>query len=602
MTNSNHIQDQLQNIPQSAGVYQYFDKNGKLLYVGKAKNLKKRVSSYFNKKHDYGKTRVLVRKIYTIQTIVVASETDALLLENSLIKKNQPQYNVLLKDDKTYPWICIKNEAYPRIFSTRKLLKDGSDYFGPYTSMRLVKTLLEFTKQLYPLRTCNYALTEENIQKEKFKVCLEYHIGNCKAPCVNLQTEEDYETGIQHIKKILTGDIRYVIKHLQNLMQNFSRDMAFEQAQIVKEKVALLKNYQAKSTIVNPKINDVDVFSIASDEQYAYVNFFKVASGAIIQSYTLEMKKKLAENDEELLTIAITELRQRFQSTSKECYTSIPISSVLENLKISVPKIGDKRKLVELSFRNAKHLQMERLRKTENAKKREHNKRLMEQMQSDLYLKAKPLHIECFDNSNIQGSNPVAACVVFKNGRPSKKEYRHFNIKTVLGSDDFASMEEVIYRRYNRLIREGKGLPQLIIIDGGKGQLSSAVKSLERLGLMGKIAIIGVAKKLEEIFFPNDSVPLYLDKRSETLKVIQQARNEAHRFGIKHHRNQRSKDALQTSLDKIPGIGPKTIKKVISHFGSVKRVMEADEKDLIDLVGKKKTKLLRNYSNLKNIN
>ena len=602
MTPSNHIQEQLQNIPQSAGVYQYFDKNGKLMYVGKAKNLKKRISSYFNKKHECGKTLVLVRKIYTIQTIVVASETDALLLENSLIKKNQPQYNVLLKDDKTYPWICIKNEAYPRIFSTRKLLKDGSDYFGPYTSMRLVKTLLEFTKQLYPLRTCNYALTEENIQKEKFKVCLEYHIGNCKAPCVNLQSEEDYQTGIQHIKKILNGDIHSVIKHLHNLMQNFSRDMAFEQAQIIKEKIALLENYQAKSTIVNPKINDVDVFSIVSDEQYAYVNFFKVASGAIIQSYTLEMKKKLAENDEELLIMAMTELRQRFQSTSKECYTSIPISSTLQNLKISVPKIGDKRKLVELSYRNAKHLQMERLRKIENVKNREHNKRLMEQMQSDLYLKAKPLHIECFDNSNIQGSNPVAACVVFKNGRPSKKEYRHFNIKTVLGSDDFASMEEVVFRRYSRLIKEGKDLPQLIIIDGGKGQLSSAVKSLERLGLMGEIAIIGVAKKLEEIFFPNDSVPLYLDKRSETLKVIQQARNEAHRFGIKHHRNQRSKDVLQTSLDNIPGIGPKTIKKLISHFGSVKRVMEADEKDLINLVGEKKTKLLGNYSYLKNIN
>ncbi len=594
MTPSNHIQEQLQNIPQNAGVYQYFDKNRKLLYVGKAKNLRKRISSYFNKKHEYGKTRVLVRKIYNIQTIVVASEIDALLLENSLIKKHQPQYNVLLKDDKTYPWICIKNEAFPRVFSTRKLLKDGSDYFGPYTSMRLVKTLLEFTKQLYPLRTCNYVLSQENIQKEKFKVCLEYHIGNCKAPCVNLQNEEDYQTGIQHIKKILNGDIRSVIKHLQKLMQNFSRNMAFEQAQMVKEKIALLENYQAKSTIVNPKINDVDVFSIVSDEQYAYVNFFKVASGAIIQSYTLEMKKKLAENDEELLTIAMTELRQRFKSTSKECYTSVPITSILENLKISVPKIGDKRKLVELSYRNAKHHQMDRLRKTENVKNREHNKRLMEQMQSDLYLKDKPLHIECFDNSNIQGSNPVAACVVFKNGRPSKKEYRHFNIKTVSGPDDFASMEEVVYRRYSRLVQEGKGLPQLIIIDGGKGQLSSAVKSLERLGLMGKIAIIGIAKKLEEIFFPNDSVPLYLDKRSETLKLIQQTRNEAHRFSINHHRNQRSKNAIHTSLNNIPGIGPKTIKKLISHFGSVKRVMEADKKDLINLVGIEKTKLLRN--------
>ena len=594
MTLPEQIQRQLQNIPEDTGVYEYYDKDGKLLYVGKAKNLKKRVSSYFNKKHDHGKTRLLVSKVSDIQTIVVASEIDALLLENSLIKKHQPQYNVLLKDDKTYPWICIKNEAFPRVFSTRKLLKDGSDYFGPYTSTRLVKTLLEFAKQLYPLRTCNYNLTQENIQKQKFKVCLEYHIGNCKAPCVDLQTEDDYQIGIQHIKKVLNGEIRSVIKHLKILMQKFAQEMAFEQAQKIKEKIELLENYQAKSTIVNPKINDVDVFSIVSDEQYAYVNFLKVVSGAIIQSHTLELKKKLAENDDMLLIIAMTELRKRFQSTSKECYTSIPISSVWKNLKISGPKIGDKRKLIELSYRNAKHIQMERLRRIETNKKRENNKRLMEKMQSDLHLKVMPTHIECFDNSNIQGSNPVAACVVFKNGKPSKKEYRHFNIKTVSGSDDFASMKEVVYRRYNRLIEEGKELPQLVIVDGGKGQLSSAVKSLEQLGLIGKIAIIGIAKKLEEIYFPGDSVPLYLDKRSETLKLIQQARNEAHRFGINHHRNQRSKDALYTSLDNITGIGPKTIQKLISHFGSVKRVMEADEKDLISLVGVKKTKLLRN--------
>jgi len=591
---SEHIQNQLKNIPPDAGVYQYYDKEGKLLYVGKAKNLKKRVSSYFNKTHEYAKTSVLIRKIFNIQTIVVTSETDALLLENSLIKKHQPRYNVMLKDDKTYPWICIKNEPFPRVFSTRKLLKDGSDYFGPYTSMRLVKTLLEFAKQLYPLRTCNYALTKKNIQKKKFKVCLEYHIGNCKAPCVNLQSEEDYQTGIQHIRQILKGDIRSAIKHLQVLMQNFAQELAFEQAQMVKEKIKLLENYQAKSTIVNPKINDVDVFSIVSDEQYAYVNFFKVVSGAIVQSHSLELKKKLAESDEDLLIMAITELRQRFQSTSKECYTSIPINSAWENLKISMPKIGDKRKLVELSYRNAKHLQMERLRKSENTKNRQYSKRLMEQMQSDLHLKAKPTHIECFDNSNIQGNNPVAACVVFKNGKPRKKEYRHFNIKTVDGPDDFASMEEVVYRRYSRLVQEKKDLPQLIIIDGGKGQLSSAVKSLERLGLMKEIAIIGIAKKLEEIYFPGDSIPLYLDKRSETLKVIQQARNEAHRFGIKHHRNQRSKEALRTSLEIIPGIGPKTIQKLIAHFGSVKRVLEADEKELRKLVGKEKAKLLRN--------
>ena len=590
MTPSEDIQNQLQNIPNDAGVYQYFDKEGKILYVGKAKNLKKRVSSYFQKQDQNGKTKVLVRKIADIQTIVVASEMDALLLENSLIKKHQPRYNVLLKDDKTYPWICIKKERFPRIFSTRKLIKDGSEYFGPYTSVRLVKTLLEFTKQLYPLRTCNYALTEENIQKEKFKACLEYHIGNCKAPCVKLQSETDYDIGIQHIKEILKGNIRSVIKHLQQLMHSFAQEMAYEQAQLMKEKIDLLENYQAKSTIVNPKINDVDVFSIVSDKEYAYVNFFKVASGAIIQSHSLELKKKLEETDEELLSVAITELRKRFQSTSKECYTSIPL--VWEGLKISVPKIGDKRKLVELSYRNAKHLQHDRLRKNEQARARVDNRRLMEQMQQDLRLKNKPTHIECFDNSNIQGSNPVAACVVFKNGKPSKKEYRHFNIKTVVGPDDFGSMEEVVHRRYRRLLEEGHELPQLIVIDGGKGQLSSAVKSLERLGLMGEIAIIGIAKKLEEIYFPGDSVPLYLDKRSESLKVIQQLRNEAHRFGINHHRNQRSKDALHTSLDNIPGIGPKTIQKLISHFGSIKRIKEANEKELTSLVGMQKAKLI----------
>ena len=587
MRPSENIQNQLQNIPNDAGVYQYFDKEGKILYVGKAKNLKKRVSSYFQKQDQNGKTKVLVRKIAYIQTIVVASEMDALLLENSLIKKHQPRYNVLLKDDKTYPWICIKKERFPRIFSTRKLIKDGSEYFGPYTSVRLVKTLLEFTKQLYPLRTCNYALTEENIQKEKFKVCLEYHIGNCKAPCVNLQSETDYDIGIQHIKEVLKGNIRSVIKHLQQLMNSFAKEMAYEQAQLIKEKIDLLQNYQAKSTIVNPNINDVDVFSIVSDKEYAYVNFFKVANGAIIQSHSLELKKKLEETDEELLSVAITELRQRFQSTSKECYTSVPL--VREGLKISVPKIGDKRKLVELSYRNAKHLQQDRLRKNEQARARVDKHRLMEQMQKDLRLKNKPTHIECFDNSNIQGNNPVAACVVFKNGKPSKKEYRHFNIKTVVGPDDFGSMEEVVYRRYRRLVEEGYELPQLIVIDGGKGQLSSAVKSLKRLGLMGEIAIIGIAKKLEEIYFPGDSVPLYLDKRCESLKVIQQLRNEAHRFGINHHRNQRSKDALHTSLDNITGIGPKTIQKLISHFGSVKRILQAEEQELVGLVGKDKT-------------
>ncbi len=572
---SEHIRKQLKNIPRDAGVYQYYDKEGKLLYVGKAKNLKKRVSSYFNKKHEHAKTRVLVGKITKIQTIIVASEMDALLLENSLIKKYQPRYNVMLKDDKTYPWICVSNEEIPRIFQTRKVNKRDGFYYGPYQSTKITRELLSFFSDLFyangwtPMTYLNRVISNEHDKRLYIQV-------------------------IEEIKKILSGKVSVVVKNLKKNMLTASKKLDFEKAFVLKQKLDLLDKYQHKSVIVNPKINNVDVFSIASDERFAFVNYLKVVSGSIIQSYSLEIKKKLDESDEELLIMAITDLRDRFQSTSKECYTSIPISSSWENLKIRVPKVGDKRKLVELSYRNAKHLQMECLRRSENTKSRQHNKGLMEQMQKDLSLNAKPTHIECFDNSNIQGNNPVAACVVFKNGKPRKKEYRHFNIKTVDGPDDFASMEEVVYRRYRRLVQEKKDLPQLIIIDGGKGQLSSAVKSLERLGLMKEIAIIGIAKKLEEIYFPGDSIPLYLDKRSETLKVIQQARNEAHRFGIKHHRNQRSKEALHTSLDKIPGIGPKTIQKLIAHFGSVKRVLEADEKELRKLVGKEKAKLLRN--------
>lgn len=574
MTPSKHIQEQLRNITQETGVYQYYNKEGKLLYVGKAKNLKKRVSSYFNKKHGHTKTRMLVRKIAKIQTILVASEMDALLLENSLIKKYQPRYNVMLKDDKTYPWICVSNDEIPKVFQTRKIKKSDGVYYGPYQSTKITRQLLSFFSDLFyangwtPMTYLNRVVLNEHEKLSYIRI-------------------------IEEIKNILSGKVSVVVQDLKKDMISASKKLEFEKAFVLKQKLDLLEKYQHKSVIVNPKINNVDVFSIVSDEQFAYVNYFKVVSGAIIQSNSLEMKKKMAESDEDLLLIAMTELRKRFHSNSKECFTSIPVSDFLGNLKISVPKIGDKRKLVELSYRNAKHLQMERLRKSENTKNRQHNNRLMEQMQSDLHLKTKPTHIECFDNSNIQGSSPVAACVVFKNGKPSKKEYRHFNIKTVDGPDDFASMEEVVYRRYRRLAQEGKDLPQLIIVDGGKGQLSSAVRSLERLDLMGQIAIIGIAKKLEEIYFPGDSVPLYLDKRSETLRVIQQARNEAHRFGINHHRNRRSKDALHSSLDKIPGVGPKTIQKLIAHFGSVKRVLEADEKELIDLVGKEKVKLIR---------
>jgi excinuclease ABC subunit C len=589
---SAEIQSVLLNLTTEAGVYRFYDKEDGLLYIGKAKNLKRRVSSYFNREHDSFKTTYMVRKIDRIEILVVETEMDALLLENNLIKKYQPRYNILLKDDKTYPWICIKKEPFPRVFYTRTLIKDGSEYFGPYTNPKLVNTMLSFIRQIYPLRTCKFNLSQDNIKAKKFKECLEFHIGNCLAPCVGKQKASDYEKDITQIRQILKGNIRTVVQHFKDEMLNFSEKMEYEKAQLVKEKIEQLEHYQSKSSIVSPTINDVDVFCIASDKDYAYVNFFKVSSGAIIQAHAMEIKKKLDESDEELLTMAITEIRQRFHSTSKEAFLNIPLESSWENLKVSVPKIGDKYKLVMLCYRNTKNLQKDRIRKNEELRHRLDNRRVLEQLQSDLRLKEKPRHIECFDNSNIQGTNPVAACVVFRNAKPSKKEYRHFNIKTVEGPDDFASMEEVVFRRYKRLKEEEQDFPQLIVIDGGKGQLSSARKSLEKLGLEHTIAIIGIAKRLEEIYFPGDSIPIYLDKRSESLKVIQQLRNEAHRFGINHHRNRRSKNSLGTSLDGIQGIGPKTVDKLISHFGSVKRVMEASEKELSKLIGKSKAKLI----------
>ncbi len=590
-----HIAELLKLIPNKAGVYQYYNKTENLLYVGKAKNLKKRVSSYFTKKQIHGKTRVLVSKIHDIKYVVVATEMDALLLENNLIKKHQPKYNVMLKDGKTYPWICIKNEPFPRIFQTRNIIKDGSEYFGPYTSIRLVKTLLSFFHQLYPLRSCNLNLNTKNIASNKFKVCLEYHMGNCLGPCIGEQKLSEYQIGIEHIKQIIKGDIKSVIQHLKDAMLQYSKGLEYEKAQSVKEKIDLLENYQAKSTIVNPKINDVDVFTIISDEDTAFVNYLKINSGAIVQAHTMELKKKLEETEEGLLQLAIVELRQRLNSTSKDIYCSHSLENVWDNLSITIPKIGDKKKLIDLSLRNAKYMQMDYKKRKINNIARQDNKRILEQLQKDLRMLDRPKHIECFDNSNTQGTNPVAACVVFKNARPSKKDYRHFNIKTVVGPDDFASMEEVVYRRYKRLLEEEKELPQLIVIDGGKGQLSSAVKSLDKLKLRGKVAIIGIAKRLEEIYFPGDSVPLYLDKRSESLKLIQQLRDEAHRFGITHHRKQRGKDSLGTSLDKIEGIGPKTVELLISHFGSVKKVMEAKKVELIQLIGKDKTqKVLAN--------
>jgi len=588
------LQLQIQSLPDGPGVYQYYDKEDKILYVGKAKNLKKRVASYFNKIHDTAKTNVLVKKIVTIKHIVVPTETDALLLENNLIKTLQPRYNVLLRDDKTYPWICIKKEAFPRIFPTRRMVKDGSEYFGPYTSFKTVNTILELIKELYPLRTCNYDLSKNNIEAHKFKVCLEYHIGNCKGPCEGYELLENYQKQVDAIREILKGNFKESQREFKKLMNDFASKMQFEEAQKIKIKIDILENYQSHSTIINPKITNIDVFSIVSDESAAFINFLQISHGSIIRSHTLEIKKKLDETDAELLELAIIELRERFQLLSKEIIVPFKVD-LGENVKITVPQLGDKKQILDLSIRNAKFYRIEQLKQLQIVDPERHSNRIMAQMQKDLRLTEEPRHIECFDNSNIQGTNPVSACVVFKEGKPSKKDYRHFNIKTVVGPDDFASMEEVVYRRYKRMLDENQPLPQLIIIDGGKGQLSSALKSIDELGLRGKIAIIGIAKRLEELFYPGDSVPLYLDKKSETLKVIQQLRNEAHRFGITFHRDKRSKSALNSSIESIPGIGEKTMLSLIQHFKSVKRLKLASEKEISDVVGVSKAKKITDF-------
>ena len=584
---SDAIEIQLKSLPEVPGVYQYFDKQGKIIYIGKAKNVKKRVTSYFNKTVENHKTRVLVKNISRIEHVVVDSEMDALLLENNLIKKYKPRYNILLKDDKTYPWICIKNEPFPRVFFTRKVFKDGSEYFGPFTSLKTVRSLFDLVKGLYPLRSCNYDLSKEKISAQKYKVCLEYHIGNCLAPCVAAIDTASYGKNIESIRQILKGNFKEALNAFEHQMKHYAQKMEFEKAQWIKEKIEDLKNFQAKSTVVNPKISHVDVFSIFSDESYGYINYLQVSYGAIVRSHTLEIKKKLDESDATLLQLGIIEIRQLFSSTSKTVFLNEKVS-LGDELKVFVPQQGDKKKLVDLSLRNAKYFRMERFKQMKIVDPDRHSKRIMSQMKADLRLPQEPVHIECFDNSNIQGSNPVAACVVFKNGKPSKKEYRHYNIKTVTGPDDFASMEEVVFRRYKRLLEEDEPLPQLIVIDGGKGQLSSAVKSLDVLGLRGKISILGIAKRLEEIYFPNDSIPLYLDKKSETLKILQRARDEAHRFGITFHRNKRSKGALKSGLDTIPGVGPKTKETLLRKFKSFKRIKEASKEDLMHVLGENK--------------
>ena len=582
------LQKIISTLPGSPGVYQFFNSEGKIIYVGKAKNLKKRVSSYFTAKNTKTyKINTLVKQISDIKHIVVNSEQDALLLENNLIKKLQPKYNVLLKDDKTFPWICIKKESFPRIFSTRRFVRDGSEYFGPYTSAYMVKTLLSLIRELYPLRTCSFNLTEVNIKKGKFKKCLEYHMGNCKAPCEELQSKEDYENSIHQIKNILKGNIQEVIVYLKNTMLEFSKAYQFENAEAIKQKIILLERYKSKSTIVNPKLKNVDIYSYMERNTISVVNFLKIVNGAIIQSHTVELKNRLDDTKESLFTYAFLDIREKVKSTAKEIIVPFDLKQEIEGIKFTIPKTGDKKKLLDLSERNARQYLLQKEKISEQKISPSKNFSILEQIKKDLQLKEKPVRIECFDNSNIQGSNPVASCVVFINGKPAKKEYRHYNIKSVIGSNDFASMEEVIYRRYKRMLDEKKELPQLVIIDGGKGQLSSAVKSLKQLDLYGSLPIIGIAKRLEEIYFPNDSIPLYLDKNSPSLKLIQQLRNEAHRFGITFHRNKRSKGMLQNQLENINGVGTITAEKLLKEFGSIENIRLKSKEEISKIVGAK---------------
>jgi excinuclease ABC subunit C len=592
-----HIQNLLKTMPHKPGVYQHIDKDGKILYIGKAKDLKKRVSSYFTKSVTSARIAVMVRKVADIRTIITDTEGDALLLENNLIKEYQPRYNINLKDDKSYPYITIRKERFPRIYGLRNIVRDGSEYYGPYPSVKAMKAVLELIKQMYPTRTCKYLLSEENIEKGKFKLCLEYHIGNCKGPCEDLQSEEDYNADVDAARKIIKGQLGEVKRNLKDRMANHASNLEFEQAQYCKERLDALEKYAAKSTVVSFRMTNIDVFSVSMDAEFGYVNYLKIVEGAIVQSYTVEMKKKLEEEPQDFLNLAVPEIRDLFGSTSRRVFTSHPMDLELEGVEFAVPQKGEKKKLIDLSIKNAMYYRQEKLKNIQIVDPDRHVKRIMTQMKADLRMPEEPRHLECFDNSNIQGTNPASACVVFKNGKPSKKDYRKFNIKTVVGPDDFASMEEVVHRRYRRLLDEGEPLPQLIVIDGGKGQLGAALTALERLGLRGKITIIGIAKRLEEIYFPGDPYPLYLDKRSETLKIIQQARDEAHRFSLSHHRNRRSKGAYKSELDGIKGIGPETIKTLIRKFGSVKKVKEASMDELIACIGKSKSLILHSHLN-----
>lgn len=590
------VSDKVAILPDSPGVYQFYDATGKIIYIGKAKSLKKRVSSYFNRdNYENRKTAVLVKNVRDVKVIVVNTEIEALLLENNLIKQHQPRYNVNLKDDKTYPWICIKKERFPRVFPTRNFIRDGSEYFGPYGSVKVMNTVLELIRSLYKLRNCNLQLTQQNIDNHKFRVCLEYHIGNCKGPCEGHQDEEDYNQTIDEIRDIIKGNASSVIRRFQKMIQEASTNYEFEKAQLYKEKMDILERFQSKTVVVSPSINNVDVYTIQSDEQHAYVNYLTVVNGSIVQGNTVEYKKKLDESDEEILVLAIAEMRMRFSSPAKEALVPFPIEVEIPGLTFSVPQRGDKKHLLELSEKNVEYYRKERLKQEELVDPERHTKRIMKQMMKDLRMQEEPRHIECFDNSNIQGAYPVAAMTVFKDGKPSKKDYRHFNIKTVEGPNDFASMEEIIFRRYRRVLEEGTDMPQLIVIDGGKGQLSAALKSLEDLGLRGKVTVIGIAKKLEEIYYPDDPLPMYLDKKSETLKIIQQIRNEAHRFGITHHRKRREKGTIKSELTNIKGISDTTAQKLLLEFKSVTKVKEATEEQIAAVIGKSKAALVKAY-------
>lgn len=595
MSQLEDIKAKIKVLPNKPGVYQYFNVDGKIIYVGKAKDLKKRVASYFNKNLDSGKTRILVRQIVEIEYIVVDTEFDALLLENNLIKKYQPKYNIQLKDDKTYPWICIKKEPFPRVFSTRKMIKDGSKYFGPYPSAKVINTLISLIRDVYPLRTCALDLSAKKIEEGKHKVCLEFHLGNCKGPCVGKESPADYDEYIANIEHIVKGNLSAVIRSLKVLMQSYSESLQFEEAQNIKARIETIEKYQAKSTVVSPTIHQVDVVTVVHDEKRAFVNYLVINNGAVIHGYTAEVSKKLNESTSSILSFVLPELRERFQSLSKEILVEEALAFELDDTHFFIPQRGDKKALLELSARNGKFYRLEKVKQEKIMYPERHADRIMEQIRVDFKLADKPVHIECFDNSNIQGEHAVSACVVFRNGKPSKRDYRNFNIKTVVGPDDFASMEEAVYRRYKRMLDENQPLPQLIVIDGGKGQLSSSLTALERLDLRGKVAIVGIAKRLEEIFFPGDSLPIYIDKRSESLKVIQHMRNEAHRFGITHHRNKRSKAALTSELTQIKGIGNQTHEDLMKAFKTVSAIKEASEEALSSVVGKAKAQVIKTY-------